>query len=484
MPLTYNGSAYGPDSSNIWYHGEDRLISSDNGGTQALAASPVVKGEFGTAGLWTTSNGQNLIKNLNGSSSSTQAAQWLATTFPNLYGSGAGSYSLVNSNGSYFTNAQLATAYGKFSSSSANQQVLSAALSIYATSTNLAGSTATTLAKSYGLTVSASGSAGATYSVGSNGSAFGLANSATPTVMQLLVDLNANTGAGAAVSSGANTVFSGINAVGNVASQLAAGSSSLAGVGVGEILGWSQLHAGSLPVAVELPQGPHEAAEMAAISNAIASLDSQVSRLGVTLVEVTGAKAASAPIHISMASTSPIGGVDQGVLGAFTRGGDITLVSGWNWYFGSASSTISSQQYDFQTVVTHELGHALGLGESSDPASAMYLYLNQGQTRHDLTTNDLNAIRQELQASPAPVVSAPVVQRSVGGSGLGLAGSVSGAGGGSNAAGSLGSSIVVTPTAASTSMLPATTTPAKIESVQTIAARDAFFAALGSATTS
>jgi hypothetical protein len=33
-------------------------------------------------------------------------------------------------------------------------------------------------------------------------------------------------------------------------------------------------------------------------------------------------------------------------------------------------------------------------------------------------------------------------------------------------------------------MLPATTTPAKIESVQTIAARDAFFAALGSATTS
>ena len=50
-----------------------------------------------------------------------------------------------------------------------------------------------------------------TYNVGVNGAAFGVANSTTLTVMQLLVDLNANTSAGAAVSSGANAVFSGIN---------------------------------------------------------------------------------------------------------------------------------------------------------------------------------------------------------------------------------------------------------------------------------
>ena len=44
--------------------------------------------------------------------------------------------------------------------------------------------------------------------------------------MQLLVDLNASTSAGAAVASGANTVFSGINTVGNVT------NASLADVGL------------------------------------------------------------------------------------------------------------------------------------------------------------------------------------------------------------------------------------------------------------
>ena len=55
-----------------------------------------------------------------------------------------------------------------------------------------------------------------TYNVGVNGAAFGVANNTTLTVMQLLVDLNANTSVGAAVSSGANAVFSGINTIGNV----------------------------------------------------------------------------------------------------------------------------------------------------------------------------------------------------------------------------------------------------------------------------
>ena len=44
------------------------------------------------------------------------------------------------------------------------------------------------------------------------------------TVMQLLVDLNANTAAGAAVSSGANTVFSGINTAGGIANASLADS--------------------------------------------------------------------------------------------------------------------------------------------------------------------------------------------------------------------------------------------------------------------
>ena len=186
------------------------------------------------------------------------------------------------------------------------------------------------------------------------------------------------------------------------------GSSSSAGAGLGELLGSTQLQTGTLDVAIDLPQGPETAAEVAAIHNAIASLNSQLAPLGVNLVEVSGAEAAAAPIQITMASTTAIGGVDQGVLAAFTAGGDITLVSGWNWYFGSAGSPIAQNQYDFQTVVTHELGHALGLGESADPGSVMYLYLNPGEVEHDLTATDLNAIRQELPASAAPLPGSPV----------------------------------------------------------------------------
>lgn len=186
-------------------------------------------------------------------------------------------------------------------------------------------------------------------------------------------------------------------------SQLATGSSSPASAGIGEILGWGAVNSGTIGVAIELPQGPRTAAELSAIRNAIATLDSQVAPFGVTFVVASAASAASAPVHITMASSSVIGGVNQGVLGAYTPDGDITLISGWNWYFGSAPGKIAQNQYDFQSVVTHELGHVLRLGENSDPASAMDLYLSPGQVRRNLTANDLSAVRRELQASPGPL---------------------------------------------------------------------------------
>ena len=42
-----------------------------------------------TIGFWHNKNGQALIKSLNGSSSSTQLGNWLAATFPQVYGEGA-----------------------------------------------------------------------------------------------------------------------------------------------------------------------------------------------------------------------------------------------------------------------------------------------------------------------------------------------------------------------------------------------------------
>ena len=158
----------GPDGGNIFYSTQSRLLSADNDGTKAFSTKAVASGDFGTTALWTTSNGQNLINKLNGSSSSTQLVQSLAMTFPNLYGSGAGSHSLVNANGSYFKNSQVASAYSSFSGG--DQQVLSAALSVYATSVEFAGSSAAAYAKTpVGLTTSLYGSGMDTYNVGANG---------------------------------------------------------------------------------------------------------------------------------------------------------------------------------------------------------------------------------------------------------------------------------------------------------------------------
>ena len=47
-------------------------------------------------------------------------------------------------------------------------------------------------------------------------------------------------------------------------------------------------------------------------------------------------------------------------------------------------------QYDFQTVVIHEMGHALGLGHSDVSTSVMYATLSSGVTSRVLSTQDLN----------------------------------------------------------------------------------------------
>src|SRR5207253_9199128 len=92
---------------------------------------------------------------------------------------------------------------------------------------------------------------------------------------------------------------------------------------------------------------------------------------------------------VDMSSTSAAGGYSDGVLGCYNPSGEITMIQGWNWYTGSDASQIGASQYDFQTTLTHELGHALGLGESSDTTSAMSATLATGTVIRALTTADL-----------------------------------------------------------------------------------------------
>src|SRR5262249_37632744 len=73
--------------------------------------------------------------------------------------------------------------------------------------------------------------------------------------------------------------------------------------------------------------------------------------------------------------------------------GDITLVQGWNWYDGANPSGIKPGQFDFQTVLTHELGHVLGLQHSANPNSVMHETLSAGSVIRNLTRHDLHGLR-------------------------------------------------------------------------------------------
>jgi hypothetical protein len=62
----------------------------------------------------------------------------------------------------------------------------------------------------------------------------------------------------------------------------------------------------------------------------------------------------------------------------------------WTWYAGADPTAIQAGQFDFETVVMHELGHVLGLGHSADPTSVMYATLGAGTANRNLTVADLN----------------------------------------------------------------------------------------------
>ena len=109
----------------------------------------------------------------------------------------------------------------------------------------------------------------------------------------------------------------------------------------------------------------------------------------MTITEVSDPSQAN--IVLDTGDTSACGGAADGVLGCYNEpNGEITMIQGWNWYAGSDPTQIGADQYDFETTVLHELGHALGLGGSTDPSSPMYETLAAGMADRTPTTQDLN----------------------------------------------------------------------------------------------
>jgi hypothetical protein len=160
------------------------------------------------------------------------------------------------------------------------------------------------------------------------------------------------------------------------------GSGSATPTVAGALLG------GNIELYVDNSNGDLTADELARIQDAVTAVDTVTSPYGAEIDVVTDPT--QADVMLNMGTTSAVGGYADGVLGCTTDAGQITFITGWNFYAGSDASQIGSGQYDFQTVVTHELGHALGLGHSADSASVMYSTLNTGMVKHALVTADLN----------------------------------------------------------------------------------------------
>ena len=164
-------------------------------------------------------------------------------------------------------------------------------------------------------------------------------------------------------------------------------SSSLVSEGGGTAAG--ELLAGDLTLYINDPSGYPRFREPpgARIDDSIANLDNLLVPYSVVVTLSTDASTAN--LVLDTDTTSPAGGYADGVLGCYSGGGEITLIQGWSWFTGADATSIGPDQYDFETIVSHELGHALGQGHSSDPGSTMFASLATGQARRYLTTADL-----------------------------------------------------------------------------------------------
>jgi hypothetical protein len=168
--------------------------------------------------------------------------------------------------------------------------------------------------------------------------------------------------------------------------QLTAGSSSDSAVSV---FNWITSPVLTVTAVDDTGQGldPNELADL---GDAMTYLNQALASFGVNLSWAAAGTSADVTVHF--ASTTPQGGVAEGVLGYTTAQNDVYIVTGWNYSTSADPSQIAPGQFDFPTLAIHELGHTLGLGESQDPNSVMYEFLSPGTSRRTLTDSNLSLI--------------------------------------------------------------------------------------------
>ncbi len=170
-----------------------------------------------------------------------------------------------------------------------------------------------------------------------------------------------------------------------------------------------ELLIGSIGVSLSSSVGEVTAEQAARLDEALVELNETFGLYGLTLVALDGQTTADAEINVAIANDSLCGGLGEGILGCTSGPGQITVIDGWDWYVGEDTSTIGAGQYDFQTVLTHEVGHAVGLTHSGDNVSVMYSWLLPAETKHSLSAQDLELLGPHDDTLPAPLRAMPAI---------------------------------------------------------------------------
>jgi hypothetical protein len=226
VPLSNGRATFTTSSLSLGTHTIKAIYSGDanhNSSSASLSqlvdyptGSTVSEGQAAIINFWHKTRGQNLIQSFNGGVSSTALGNWLAATFPNLYGVTAGANNLGAK-----TNQQVADYYRSLYTEGADNfraRILAVALNVYATTASLGGAqgaTAGFVVSKYGLYI-------ATWNVGTSGEAFGVPNNTTLSVRQMLAAINAKTVNGEpyfnkpSLQTQADSVLSAINRAGGI----------------------------------------------------------------------------------------------------------------------------------------------------------------------------------------------------------------------------------------------------------------------------
>ncbi len=206
---------------------------------------------------------------------------------------------------------------------------------------------------------------------------------------------------------------------GNGASSLLSNTEDENGASEGMVFSEGQLVMDDLWVAISDPENHLSSDADLRVDSAIEDLNATFSPYGVNLIRVTGEDALLADFSVLIGETSPCGAFEDGVLGCTDVDGRITLISGWDWYEGESAAGITNSQYDLETIVMHELGHAVGLEHSIDVSSVMYTTLAAGEVKRSITDLDLEHLgddegdgggSESLMAAPSRASSDSVSQ--------------------------------------------------------------------------